>query len=355
VPSWEDHVRAIREEPEPDAPRLVCADWLIDKGDPRGEFIAIACQGQPRLQPPRLQAERWLAPLKALGAQGLTQRHELFFERGFVEWITLIGRAAVNFAALCALEPILDLSLYSSGPRNYATLATLPELAYLRRLSLWGNHQEGCEALLASPLLANLDALFVTRPTEPVVAALVGNAIRPRSVTLDVDLATRERLIASGFYARIVHCPLNHASDDTLLALAATPLAELRRLELRDSFVTAAGFAALGVRLDQLELLALEATPFDREVAAVCIQYMPSARLRTLKVTGSDEAGIAAFVTSPAFAGVELLDLQYGPLPREALRDTPYRTRLRRLKIGSGSGPSNFLLPGVDVEDLDAV
>jgi len=61
----------------------------------------------------------------------------------------------------------------------------------------------------------------------------------------------------------------------------------------------------------------------------------------------------AAFVASSAFAGVELLDLEYGPLPRDALRDTPCRGKLAHLEIGWRQGSSNFELPGVKVEDLD--
>jgi uncharacterized protein (TIGR02996 family) len=349
----EDLIHAIREDPASDAPRLVCADYLMERGDPRGEFIAMACNGQPYLQPPYDLARAWRAPLEQLGAQGLTQRHSLDFHRGFIEWVTLVGRTATSFPALCALEPVVTLSLYSSGPRNYAALATTPEVAQLRSLSLWGRYQQGREVLLASPLLANIGSLFVVAPDDAVVDALAGSVMRPRSITLDIDLASRERLIASGFYARIEHCPLHNADDDTLLALAATPLAELRRLELRDSLVTARGIAALGDRLDQLEQLTFESTPFDRAIAEVCIHHMRSGRLRKLKVTGTDESGIAAFVASPAFAGVETLDLEYGPLPRDALRTTPYRGKLTHLKIGWRQRPSDFALPGVEVEDLD--
>src|SRR5437763_15011358 len=34
---------AIREQPDDDGPRLVYADWLDDRGDPRGEFIRVQC------------------------------------------------------------------------------------------------------------------------------------------------------------------------------------------------------------------------------------------------------------------------------------------------------------------------
>ena len=34
---------AICDDPEDDAPRLLFADWLAERGDPRGEFIRVQC------------------------------------------------------------------------------------------------------------------------------------------------------------------------------------------------------------------------------------------------------------------------------------------------------------------------
>lgn len=36
-------LQAILENPDEDAPRLIYADWLEERGDPRGEFIRIQC------------------------------------------------------------------------------------------------------------------------------------------------------------------------------------------------------------------------------------------------------------------------------------------------------------------------
>ncbi|MBY0232473.1 MAG: TIGR02996 domain-containing protein, partial [Gemmataceae bacterium] len=33
--------RDIRANPEDDVPRLILGDWLLDQGDPRGEFVQI--------------------------------------------------------------------------------------------------------------------------------------------------------------------------------------------------------------------------------------------------------------------------------------------------------------------------
>src|SRR2546422_761256 len=36
-------LRAICAHPDDDGPRLVYADWLDERGDPRGEFIRVQC------------------------------------------------------------------------------------------------------------------------------------------------------------------------------------------------------------------------------------------------------------------------------------------------------------------------
>jgi uncharacterized protein (TIGR02996 family) len=47
-------LQAIKEQPEDDTPRLVLADWLTERGDPRGDFLrldVLRCQlprGDPR-------------------------------------------------------------------------------------------------------------------------------------------------------------------------------------------------------------------------------------------------------------------------------------------------------------------
>src|SRR5258708_673203 len=76
-------LRAIREHPDDDAPRLVYADWLDARGDQRGEFIRLQCEldqlptGDPT-RPERRRREKallaahhceWEAPLNRLGAE----------------------------------------------------------------------------------------------------------------------------------------------------------------------------------------------------------------------------------------------------------------------------------------------
>jgi uncharacterized protein (TIGR02996 family) len=43
----ESLLAGVYADPTSDGPRLVLADWLLERGDPRGEFIAAQCVGRP--------------------------------------------------------------------------------------------------------------------------------------------------------------------------------------------------------------------------------------------------------------------------------------------------------------------
>jgi uncharacterized protein (TIGR02996 family) len=96
----------ILENPDDDTPRLIYADWLTDRGDPRGEFIQVQCRiaqagdpfrsgrlwGMPaavlkawRAREQELLAshgERWRQSLRSLAT-------EIEFHRGFPERVTV--------------------------------------------------------------------------------------------------------------------------------------------------------------------------------------------------------------------------------------------------------------------------
>jgi uncharacterized protein (TIGR02996 family) len=86
----EDLLQAVWSSPDEDGPRLVYADWLVERGDPRGQFIHLQMLPSPTSAQKRL-AQRllrehmpgWLGPLvPACAAQAR-------FERGFPAAVTL--------------------------------------------------------------------------------------------------------------------------------------------------------------------------------------------------------------------------------------------------------------------------
>ena len=134
-------------DPDDEAPRLVYADWLEERGDPRGEFIRVQCEregladGDERRwalearerQLRRRYAKGWAGSLRALV-------QDWQFRRGFVEGITI---AAADFLAhadeLFRLAPIRRVRLLRVAGLE-ADLARSPHLARLRGLDL--RHQD---------------------------------------------------------------------------------------------------------------------------------------------------------------------------------------------------------------------
>src|SRR5438270_1506512 len=51
---------AVCADPDDDGPRLLYADWLDERGDPRGEFIRVQC-ARERLAPAGIDAGRFAA------------------------------------------------------------------------------------------------------------------------------------------------------------------------------------------------------------------------------------------------------------------------------------------------------
>ena len=184
-------LQAILADPDDDAPRLVYADWLEERGDPRAEFIRAQCaaNGLPFGDPERARLR------KRAGA--LLARHEAEwvgdvpryarswrFRRGFVEQVTA---DAANCPGLFDLAPIrslkarvklpdlrsmlasripgrlrmLDLNESGLGDEGVALLAACPGLAGLARLSLQACAigVGGARALAGSPHLSGLTFL----------------------------------------------------------------------------------------------------------------------------------------------------------------------------------------------------
>src|SRR5206468_3722921 len=112
-------LRAICERPDEDGPRLVYADWLEERGDPRGEFIRVQC----RLGCADADALAGWAPLRRLRRLQLD-----------------------------------GLALDAGG---VAAVAASPHLGGLRRLDLRRNHLDAAAAaaLAGNPALAGLEAL----------------------------------------------------------------------------------------------------------------------------------------------------------------------------------------------------
>jgi uncharacterized protein (TIGR02996 family) len=179
VSEHDTFLQAILADPDDDAPRLMYADWLERRRDPRGEFIRVQCTLAKlvRDDPKRtdlVARERvllnkheteWVGPLRQWA-----KRWE--FRRGFVEAVLLPAEAFLAHAdALFQIAPIRRVSFVSpflqSPPVRHATLpiggpviARLAACPYLARLSAvnFNCHigPTGMATLAATPLPLNL-------------------------------------------------------------------------------------------------------------------------------------------------------------------------------------------------------
>jgi uncharacterized protein (TIGR02996 family) len=191
-------LRAIIEDPDDDAPRLVYADWLDEHGQPeRAELIRVECQlgrllgsgpirhhlecrarqllcisdgvfkFEGHLSEPLEARDRDL--LAAHGGRWAEPLHglvdSLAFRRGFVEEVGIRGRAFPAEAGdLFRLVPVRHASFSHVSPVLAPHLAASPHLARLRSLSLAHNRvaPRGGRALGESPHLAGLRTLELT-------------------------------------------------------------------------------------------------------------------------------------------------------------------------------------------------
>lgn len=159
---------AVLADPDADEPRLRFADWCESRGDPRGAWIrgqlgeasggALARRGDtdPVTAGLRPAAHTQFAPWGA---------KDLLFRRGFVEGMSLSGRAFISLgASLFRLTPLREVRLVAVAP-FVGELAGCPHLGHLARLDLTGNRigPDGVRVLLGSPYVANLRELVLVR------------------------------------------------------------------------------------------------------------------------------------------------------------------------------------------------
>jgi uncharacterized protein (TIGR02996 family) len=131
--------------PHSDDPRRVYADWLSERGDPRGEFIAVQCELARAFDPDLVERERQLlVEYSALWIEelGLRKRERsvpgeslpVVFHRGFPAQICvdIDELATVRFARM----PLRHLIVSGLRDENIAKLVDMPAIAGVTALGL---------------------------------------------------------------------------------------------------------------------------------------------------------------------------------------------------------------------------
>lgn len=208
----DDFLQAILAEPEDDSPRLVYADYLSERGDPRGELISLqiaVARGRVGLEArdrvDELIAACWDDLASFIGAAGIQR---FCVRRGFVEAVVLDDKRLGELPVLMSAAPILELKL--TGARDGAPrLAAMRELLGVRTLdvSSLGMGNRRFFELIRSGFLANVSTLM-----------LAGNALS--------DAAVAALVRATGHLPCLEHLDLeaNRLGDAGVLTLVDSPL-----------------------------------------------------------------------------------------------------------------------------------
>lgn len=165
--SFGDEVRA---NPFDDGPRLVFADYLEEKGDPLCELIRVQIEQENQhgnsaelaelerreRQLIETHGESWLAPLRELGVENLSQR---CFQRGLIEHARIPASLFFERASeICNVAPALhSIQLVDLEPsRNFFLAAELPK--QIRSLDLSHAKLEG-ENWLHAACITQMESL----------------------------------------------------------------------------------------------------------------------------------------------------------------------------------------------------
>jgi uncharacterized protein (TIGR02996 family) len=161
----EAFLAAVLAEPDNDAVRLVYADWLEERGDPRAEFIRVQCALAKKgtKDPRRAAREReLLAAYEGRWTGRLPDWVRAWrFRRGFIEEVSVdVPTLLTRGGELFRLAPVRSLRLLQAGG-FLDGLAAWPHLARLSSLDISGNWvgAAGAEILAGSPYLAGLAVL----------------------------------------------------------------------------------------------------------------------------------------------------------------------------------------------------
>jgi len=204
-------LKEIFAAPAEDAPRLVYADWLTERGDPRGTFIRLQftknptkAQGVEERRLLKANAARWLGPLekviwKPVFERGFLASGSISFKTPKVRaelidhpfWSTLreiTGPADEDFLLGCAL-PDLRAVFDDLPARLVARMAVRDQPYALERLTVSPDplDEEEAAALRSAPALARVTHVSVSKGWHPDrVAWLLSGALgeRVRSIAV---------------------------------------------------------------------------------------------------------------------------------------------------------------------------
>jgi uncharacterized protein (TIGR02996 family) len=323
---------AIRETPDDDAARLVYADYLTERGDLRGELIAVQCalsrhDGQP---PPFALVERERELLQDLAPYLRSFDVGTPLVRGFFsppdEDLHVTAQELIaNADDWFRVAPSVTALVIPNPGRDTANLTQLPALTRYRRLRL--ALPRGALFLLSrSPHLVHLEELDLRDSgiDDEGLGAIALSANLPRLRRLNI--AQNRFLTPSG-----------------LVALCTSPLAA-RLEELNLSRLPCADAAVRSLRsapLPELKVLDLsECQSLSAETLGIVSEGAPRLERLAVRRGNISAPGVTRISAASALVDLDLYYNEFGDDGVDALLRSEHLGRLERLNVSvCGIGP----------------
>jgi uncharacterized protein (TIGR02996 family) len=378
-------VHAILDKADDDDIRLAFADWLEERGDPRGEFIRVQCalaimSAADRSRPELVRRERALLAEHDAAWTGSIRDIVTDYEyhRGFIDTVNMGTSKFVSQAArLFELAPIQSLRLTRVGQSVPASaIAARPELARVRHLDLAGMlGADDLQELLGCRQLRHLTSLAMPDwyGAGPAILQALRTRLPARLEQLNLDntcISTElaQQLADMPALAKVTHLNLSHnpIRGGGAQALASSPhLRKLTSLRLHDCEIGVHASATLVSSLPRLTTLdlrrdrlgdggvrALTAVPqrhlrelylgmnnLTASAIQALVEWPGLARLTLLHLYGNEDIGdqgMAELFRSERIAELQYLDLGYTRIRDQALRalaESPHVSKLRYLDL----------------------
>ena len=352
----EGFLQGIIDEPDDDGLRLIYADWLEDRGDPRGDFIRVQIElaNLTEDDPRRFDLEQreeallaahekeWLGELEGQVCQWR-------FRRGFVEWVWMRAGFAAHAEEVFRWTPLRSANLF--GLRDaVAEVAACPVLGRLHGLDLSRDDKSEAdvEIVLASPYLERLSELdlsghILSTGAVARLAEMPGLSVL-RLSGCDLGLPAVETLSHARRLSGLTELRLNdnRLSDVSLQVLAEAPhWKRLRVLGLSHTHAGPAGIRALASsrQLRNLADVDLSGNRFGGFIEALA-RPAPWVGLRRLNLSGCfiGRTGAQELAASASLAFLEALDLtgnEIGDEGARALAGSPHLGRVQELALGA--------------------
>lgn len=368
-------------EPDNDTIRLVFADWLEERGDPRAELIRVqveraslpdwdARQVRLRLRERALieqHGDRWRAELPVV--EGITWEG---FRRGFVATATFASFAvlAANVRACMEFTPLESITI--RWPRDDEGSEAIKPIPRLRELTLTGRLIDlddlerlteapllttlhalnlpncglsgvGFHGLLSSPHLGNLKALRV--PGNTIGNAAIGalnNAVSLKSLE-ELDLSETGSYGRTRGGGRYREDAVLELSD--IRALAAWPgMARLKSLDLSGNAARRSGLKVLLSSKNAIGLkrLRLRSNSLDGRAMQGFGAAREGLQLDVLDLGGNlvEDVGASDLVLAPCLSQLKVLALDRCEIRSSGARwfaTAPFLDTLRTLNVNYNS------------------